>query len=292
MAFTRPVNAACADFLTAGGRFVEAIVAPSFDADALEILQTRPKWGQNVRLLSCGAFGPDVRANGSLELKQLVGGFLLQERDLSRETSAEMKVVTQEGPSDDQLSALDFANRVCKHVKSNAIVLASALEGDVLAIVGVGAGQMSRVDSVELSVRKAGDRASGSVLASDAFFPFADGVEAAIQAGIEAVLQPGGSRRDVRNVVHGERSPSVSGSRSGPRPRPSPSSKRNTTRQLPETRTLHLARTVALEGMQPEARRVGAIRMCRLLQPKQDAPEPWHQTRRQSRNIAPLVQRP
>lgn len=195
LAFTRPLDTACADFLTSSGRFVEAIVAPSFEPAALEILQTRPKWGQNVRLLACGPFGPDARSApgsaGSLELKQLVGGFLLQQRDLTAEPEEAMQTVTKAEPSAEQKVALAFANRVAKHVKSNAIVLARGTQ-----VVGVGAGQMSRVDAVELAVKKAGDRARGAVLASDAFFPFADGPQAAIEAGVTAILEPGGSRRD------------------------------------------------------------------------------------------------
>jgi len=191
LAFTRPLDLACAEFLVSGNRFVEAIVAPGYDDDAFELLTHKPKWGKSVRLLAVGPFGPDSRHAGELELKKLVGGFLLQDRDLAAETAADCKVVTQAQPTAEQLAALLFANKVAKHVKSNAIVLASGTEA-----LGVGAGQMSRVDAVRLAAHKAGDRASGSVLASDAFFPFPDGVEAAIDAGVAAILEPGGSVRD------------------------------------------------------------------------------------------------
>jgi len=191
LAFTRPLDIACAEFLVSGNRFVEAIVAPAFDEDALALLTQRPKWGKSVRLLACGPFGPTSRNARSLEWKQLVGGFLLQTRDLKAETVDDCKVVTRTTPTREQLDSLLFANRVAKHVKSNAIVLAKGSE-----VLGVGAGQMSRVDAVRLSVHKAGDRAAGSALASDAFFPFPDGVEAAIAAGVGAILQPGGSVRD------------------------------------------------------------------------------------------------
>jgi phosphoribosylaminoimidazolecarboxamide formyltransferase/IMP cyclohydrolase len=191
LAFTRPLDRACADFLVSGNRFVEAIIAPSFDDDALDLLTHRPKWGKSVRLLAVGPFGPASRRASQLELKTLVGGFLLQQRDLAAETPEEMKVVTKTEPTDEQKDALVFANKVAKHVKSNAIVLASGSE-----VIGVGAGQMSRVDAVRLSVHKAGARVEGAVLASDAFFPFPDGVEAAIEAGVKAILQPGGSVRD------------------------------------------------------------------------------------------------
>ncbi len=191
LAFTRPLDHACAEFLVAGNRFVEAIVAPAFDEDALELLTQRPKWGKSVRLLACGPFGPASRNAASLEWKQLVGGFLLQTRDLKAENVDDPKVVTRVAPSREQQDSLLFANRVAKHVKSNAIVLAKGTE-----VLGVGAGQMSRVDAVRLSVHKAGARVGGSSLASDAFFPFPDGVEAAIAAGVSAILQPGGSVRD------------------------------------------------------------------------------------------------
>ena len=191
LAFTRPVDRACAEFLVSGNRFVEVIVAPSFEADAFELLRRKPKWGKSVRLLACGTFGPASRRASELELKKLVGGFLLQERDLKAEDPGDARVVTQTRPTADQLASLLFANRVAKHVKSNAIVLAAGSE-----VLGVGAGQMSRVDAVRLAVHKAGERVAGSVLASDAFFPFPDGAEAAIDAGVAAILQPGGSVRD------------------------------------------------------------------------------------------------
>ncbi|MFT5286248.1 MAG: phosphoribosylaminoimidazolecarboxamide formyltransferase/IMP cyclohydrolase [Planctomycetota bacterium] len=191
LGMNRSINLACAEFLTSGNRFVEAIIAPSFDDDALEHLRTVPKWGKNVRLLACGEFGPDDRDCSEVELKRLVGGFLIQGRDLKTEVESDCKTATKAEPSDQQLKDLLFANAVGKHVKSNSIVL--AVDGRVL---GVGAGQMSRVDSVKLAIEKAGDEVKGSVLASDAFFPFPDGVETAMEAGVVAILQPGGSVRD------------------------------------------------------------------------------------------------
>jgi phosphoribosylaminoimidazolecarboxamide formyltransferase/IMP cyclohydrolase len=121
----------------------------------------------------------------------VVGGFLAQTRDALPEAALTRDVVSERHPTLEELTSLLFAWRAVKHVRSNAIVLAKKL-----ALVGVGAGQMSRVDSVDLAVRKAGDRASGSVMASDAFFPFPDGIEHAAEAGITAVIQPGGSIRD------------------------------------------------------------------------------------------------
>ena len=191
LAMNRSVDLATARFLTSGGRFVEAIIAPSFDDDAFEELTRGPKWGKNVRLLACGPFGPESRDCGDVELKRVVGGFLLQDRDLLAEAPDACKVVTKNAPSAEQLASLLFANKVAKHVKSNAIVIATGAR-----VLGVGAGQMSRVDSVELAITKAGDEVQGSVLASDAFFPFPDGVEKAMEAGVAAILEPGGSMRD------------------------------------------------------------------------------------------------
>jgi len=191
LAFTRPLDMVCAEFLVSGNRFVEAIIAPGFGDEALALLTQKPKWGKSVRLLATGPIGPATRNARELELKKLVGGFLLQDRDLRSETEADLKVVTKAAPTKAQIRSLLFAARVCKHVKSNSIVVASDAE-----VLGVGAGQMSRVDSVRLAIHKAGLRARDSVLASDAFFPFPDGVEAAIDGGVQAFLQPGGSVRD------------------------------------------------------------------------------------------------
>jgi phosphoribosylaminoimidazolecarboxamide formyltransferase / IMP cyclohydrolase len=191
LCFNRPVDLASAQFLTSENRFVEAIVAPSFDDDAYELLRTGAKWGKNVRLLACGPIGPDARHSARLEGKPLAGGFLLQGVDRAVDSEEDLKVVSEIEPTTEQRKSLLFASIVCKHVKSNAIVLATGER-----ILGVGAGQMSRVDSVKIAVEKAGDEAPGSVLASDAFFPFPDGVETALNAGVCAFLEPGGSIRD------------------------------------------------------------------------------------------------
>lgn len=199
LGFTRTVDRAAAEFLVSENRFVEAILAPDFEPDALERLKTGAKWGKNVRLLACGPLGSAQKGAATLEVKPLRGGFLLQERDLTLGGTGKLEVVTKAQPTSAQLATLVFANKVAKHVKSNAIVLASGAAG-AMTVVGVGAGQMSRVDSVRLAAAKAGERARGSVLASDAFFPFPDGVENAIAAGVRAILQPGGSMRD-KDVV-------------------------------------------------------------------------------------------
>jgi phosphoribosylaminoimidazolecarboxamide formyltransferase/IMP cyclohydrolase len=191
LGFTRPVNLAAAAFLVDGNRFVEAIIAPSFDADAFELLTTKPKWGKNVRLLSLGEFDAAGRDASDIEVKKVVGGFLLQGRDLKAVADDELKVVTKTQPTAQQLDSLRFAEKIGKHVKSNAIVFVKGTR-----VTGVGAGQMSRVDSTYLAARKSGDEAAGTVMASDAFFPFPDGVETAMDAGVTAILQPGGSMRD------------------------------------------------------------------------------------------------
>jgi len=191
LGFTREVDLASAEFLVSENRFVEAILAPSFAPDALERLKHGAKWGKNVRLLACGPLGTAQRGRAPLEVKPLRGGFLVQERDLALGGSERCETVTTAAPSQEQLASLLFANKVGKHVKSNAIVLATGTR-----VLGVGAGQMSRVDSVRLALSKAGAGAKGSVLASDAFFPFPDGVELAMEGGVAAVMQPGGSLRD------------------------------------------------------------------------------------------------
>jgi phosphoribosylaminoimidazolecarboxamide formyltransferase/IMP cyclohydrolase len=196
LAFTRPLDLASAQYLVAGNRFVEAIAAPSFDEAALRLLVEKPKWGKSVRLLEVGEFGSAARDARDFELKKLVGGFLLQGRDLAAVDAASCKVVTQRAPTREELEGLGFANKIAKHVKSNAIVLAKGTH-----VVGVGAGQMSRVDSVRLAVQKAGVQASGAVLGSDAFFPFPDGVELALDAGVTAIVQPGGSVRDAEAIA-------------------------------------------------------------------------------------------
>lgn len=189
LGFNRALDVATAELLAEPGRFVEAIIAPGYDEAALEILRTRPKWKNNVRLLRCAAFSEPQPT--SYEYRRLSGGLLIQQRDDQPDPTAEYQVVTNRAPSDDELRDLQFAWRVCKHVKSNAILFAK--DG---MVVGVGAGQMSRLDSSFIAAHKAGDRSKGAVVASDAFFPFRDGIDEAAQAGVTAAIQPGGSRND------------------------------------------------------------------------------------------------
>jgi len=181
LAFNRTVDAATAQ--EAAKLFVECIAAPGYDPVALEKFSAK----KNLRLLEIA--GED--AAQELELKRISGGVLVQDADAHELVESEMKTVSERAPTDAERRALAFAWLVCKHVKSNAIVFAR--EG---VTVGIGAGQMSRVDSVKIAVMKAQSPLAGTVVASDAFFPFPDGVEEAAKAGATAVIQPGGSVRD------------------------------------------------------------------------------------------------
>jgi len=174
--------------------FVEAILAPSYSQSALTILKEK----KNRRILQVG----DLRAQDRhiMDLKKISGGFLLQERDFQNIAVDDLVVVTDKQPNKEDLEELLLAWKMVKHVKSNAIVLTQNKQ-----LVGVGAGQMSRVDSVQIAVNKAGKRAGGSYLASDAFFPFADGVEEAGRAGVKAIIQPGGSKRDEEVIAAANR---------------------------------------------------------------------------------------
>jgi len=194
VALNRPVDAALATLIATPDVFLEVIVAPDFSGDAVHLLTTGVKWGRNVRLLACGPLGgePD---RSDLVVRKLVGGFLVQERDVGFQRE-KREIATRRRPGDVERRDLEFAWRVCKHVKSNAIVLVR--NG---AVVGVGAGQMSRVDSVLLAGDKAAARAAGSVMASDAFFPFRDSIDEAASLGITAVIQPGGSIRDAESIA-------------------------------------------------------------------------------------------
>jgi phosphoribosylaminoimidazolecarboxamide formyltransferase/IMP cyclohydrolase len=162
--------------------FTEVVVAPSFTAAALEVVAQR----KGLRVIRAPLPEP-----GGLDVRVLPGGALVQDADAAPESAADLEVVSTRRPTEDEWLDLRFAWVVSMRVKSNAIVFAREL-----ATVGVGAGQMSRVDASVLAVRKAGDRAKGSVMASDAFFPFPDAVEVAADAGVTAVIHPGGSIRD------------------------------------------------------------------------------------------------
>lgn len=189
LGFNRNVDIATAERLCEPNRFIEAIIAPGYDEAAIELLRTKPKWKNNVRLLALPALCDAAAA--SIDYRRVTGGMLAQERDDRPEQQDDWKIVTDRQPSDAEMAELAFAWRVCKHVKSNAILFSSNR-----SVVGVGAGQMSRLDSSFIAAHKAGDRAKGAVVASDAFFPFRDGVDEAAKSGVTAVIQPGGSRND------------------------------------------------------------------------------------------------
>jgi phosphoribosylaminoimidazolecarboxamide formyltransferase/IMP cyclohydrolase len=190
--FNRRVDQAAAERMCQPGRFLEAVLAPGFDDAALEWLQTKPTWKNSVRLLEVSEpLGPSAVPPKGLDLRRISGGLLVQTWDELEPEPASGTVATRRQPTDDERRDLAFAWRVCAAVKSNAIVLVKDCQ-----LVGVGAGQMSRLDSVRIAVEKAGPRAKGSVLASDAFFPFRDGPDLAASAGVTALIQPGGSKRD------------------------------------------------------------------------------------------------
>jgi phosphoribosylaminoimidazolecarboxamide formyltransferase / IMP cyclohydrolase len=193
LGLNRTVDAAAAQVLCAPGLFVEAIVAPRFDPSALEMLTTKPKWKANVRLMEVGELD---RAQSQWTYRYLDGGVLMQEADTLPDPEDVWQVVTEVKPTDAQMADLRFAWEMVRHVKSNAIVLCKDR-----TLLGTGAGQMSRVDSTEIAIKKAGDRAEGSVLGSDAFFPFPDSIEKAAAAGVAAVIQPGGSKNDEAAVA-------------------------------------------------------------------------------------------
>jgi phosphoribosylaminoimidazolecarboxamide formyltransferase/IMP cyclohydrolase len=199
IALNRRIDRACAEQLSQ--QFIEVLLAPGFDEDALELLGEK----KNVRLLELAHWPTPSR---EVEAKPVIGGQLVQTRDVVSETREQMRVLSERQPSEREWQAMLFAWRVCRHVRSNAIVIAAS-EGDqppgaeaapASATIGIGAGQMSRVDAVRIAVEKAQgfqpELLAGSALASDAFFPFADGPQLAIEAGVSAVIQPAGSVRD------------------------------------------------------------------------------------------------
>ena len=192
LAFNRVVDEATATEVAK--LFVECIAAPGFSERAKEIFAAK----KNLRLLELPAGG--LEPGRELQLKRILGGMLVQQPDLGELNDGELRTVTKRVPSAEEMHTMRFAWKVAKHVKSNAIVFAK--DG---ATLGVGAGQMSRVDSVKLAVMKAQVSLSGSVVASDAFFPFPDGVEEAAKAGATAFIQPGGSVRDPDVIAAADR---------------------------------------------------------------------------------------
>jgi phosphoribosylaminoimidazolecarboxamide formyltransferase/IMP cyclohydrolase len=193
----RAVDLATAERMSTPGRFLEAILAPGFEPDALRCLTTKPSWKNSVRLIDLKApISPADPIPAGYDLRRIEGGLLVQTWDQVDPKPTDCQVVTKRAPTASELFDLGFAWRICAMVKSNAIVLAR--DGQLL---GVGAGQMSRLDSVQIAANKAGPRAQGAVLASDAFFPFRDGPDVAAAAGITAIIQPGGSKRDQDTIA-------------------------------------------------------------------------------------------
>lgn len=176
------------------GSMYHAIIAPSYDDDALELLKNRSGWGDDLRILAAGS---RLKPSGDyLDYKRVSGGLLAQDADIHQLGTSDLKTATDREPTESELRDLLFAWKCVKHIKSNAIAVAK--DG---VLIGVGAGQMNRVQSVELAITQAGENAQGAVLASDAFFPFDDGPEAAARVGITAIIQPGGSNRDADSVA-------------------------------------------------------------------------------------------
>jgi phosphoribosylaminoimidazolecarboxamide formyltransferase/IMP cyclohydrolase len=192
LAFNHIVDAVTAEEVVK--LFVECIVAPGFADRAQEIFSAK----KNLRLLQLPQGG--LSHDKELQLKRILGGVLVQQPDRGTLEGKELKVVTQREPTKAELGDLKFAWKICKHVKSNAIVFAK--EG---ATMGIGAGQMSRVDSVKIAVMKAQKSLQGTAVASDAFFPFPDGVEEAAKAGATCVIQPGGSVKDPEVIATADR---------------------------------------------------------------------------------------
>ncbi|MDZ7956042.1 bifunctional phosphoribosylaminoimidazolecarboxamide formyltransferase/IMP cyclohydrolase [Nostoc sp. DedQUE09] len=185
VALNRPIDAATASELTK--TFLECVVAPSCDAEAQEILAKK----SNVRVLTLA----DLSSGPKDTVKAIAGGFLVQASDDIIADTSQWQIVTERQPTDSELAELLFAWKVCKHVKSNAIVVTSDR-----TTLGVGAGQMNRVGSVKIALEQAGEKAKGATLASDGFFPFDDSVKTAAAAGITAIVQPGGSLRDKDSI--------------------------------------------------------------------------------------------
>jgi phosphoribosylaminoimidazolecarboxamide formyltransferase / IMP cyclohydrolase len=189
VALNEPVDLATAERLAE--TFLEVVIAPGFSEPALARLRRK----KNLRLLR---HAPWPRRVGDLEMRRIAGGLLVQDKDVQVERAQDATVATERAPTAEEWAALDFAWRASRHVKSNAIVFAKAGQ-----LLGVGAGQMSRIDASRIAAQKARDQGhalEGSAAASDAFFPFADGVEAIAASGATAVIQPGGSKRDAEVV--------------------------------------------------------------------------------------------
>ncbi len=195
VAVNRTFDRGCAEVLLAPGLFVEVIAAPAFEPEAVELITTRPTWKGSVRLVEVPA-GDPWEATGGLELRSIAGALLAQRPDTACDDPATWRVVTKAAPAPALTQSLDFAFTIVRRLTSNAIAVCKGT-----SLVGAGLGQTSRVDAVRIALEKAGDRVRGSVLASDAFFPFPDSIDLIARAGIAAVIQPGGSKRDAEVIA-------------------------------------------------------------------------------------------
>jgi phosphoribosylaminoimidazolecarboxamide formyltransferase/IMP cyclohydrolase len=195
VAVNRTFDRACAEVLLAPGMFVEVIAAPAFEKEAVELLTTKPTWKASVRLVEIPP-GDPWEATGGMELRSVAGALLAQRPDTCCDDPAAWKVVTKAAPAADLTQPLGFAFTLVRRLTSNAIAVCQGT-----SLVGAGIGQTSRVDATRIALEKAGDRALGGVLASDAFFPFPDSIELIKRAGIAAIIQPGGSKRDAEVIA-------------------------------------------------------------------------------------------
>lgn len=195
VAVNRTFDRACAEVLLAPGMFVEVIAAPAFEKEAVELLTTKPTWKASVRLVEIPP-GDPWEATGGMELRSVSGALLAQRPDTCCDDPAAWKVVTKAAPAADLTQPLGFAFTLVRRLTSNAIAVCQGT-----SLVGAGIGQTSRVDATRIALEKAGDRARGGVLASDAFFPFPDSIELIKRAGIAAIIQPGGSKRDAEVIA-------------------------------------------------------------------------------------------
>lgn len=199
LAVNRPVDRETAERVTGPNTFFEAIVAPGYEEGVVAILTETKRWGTDLRLLEVGPLTSGEPANtaaAGLDIKRVVGGLLVQTRDFRPLSAADLTIASKRQPTEEEVAELLFAWRVVKHVKSNAI----AITKDRM-LQGTGAGQMNRVRSVRLAVEQAGENVKGAALASDAFFPFPDGPQFAAEAGVTAIIQPGGSKKDADTIA-------------------------------------------------------------------------------------------
>jgi phosphoribosylaminoimidazolecarboxamide formyltransferase/IMP cyclohydrolase len=195
VAVNRTFDRACAEGLLAPGLFVEVIAAPAFEREAVELLTTKPTWKASVRLVEVPA-GDPWEVTAGLEFRSIAGGLLAQRPDDVCDDPATWRVVTKAAPAADLTQALDFAFTIVRRLTSNAIAVCHGT-----SLAGAGIGQTSRVDAVRIALEKAGAKARGGVLASDAFFPFPDSIDLIAKAGIAAIVQPGGSKRDAEVIA-------------------------------------------------------------------------------------------